>query len=594
MGARPLPRTAIGLPRPAGAFARSIAEPPLRAVEWLLGLTELEAAARRVERALETGEAVGEAMLEATGVSAVVDGRELAHIPSQGGAVLCSNHPFGGADAITLIALALRRRTDVKVLANGMLRRLPFISGHCILVDPFGGAEAARANARALREALDWLRDGHLLIVFPAGEVSAIAWGRWTPADPPWSVIPFRLARKAGVRIVPAWCAGCNRGIFHAAGLVHPRLRTALLPVEFVARFGRSVHYRIGAPFDANDGELEPEELARLARGRCELLRGETRVTPPAPQHALAEIAPAGSSGDQLRAELEALGPTGVLAREGGFVVFTGRAAALPRTMHELGRLREEAFRAVGEGSGRALDLDRFDEHYHQLVLWNDARGEIAGGYRAGVVAEVARDERGGIDLSRLYTSTLFEYSPRLVEQLGDAVELGRSFVRPGYQRQPLPLSLLWRAIAVFMARGGHRRLFGPVSISNDYTSMSKELIMEFLERHRLSTPFAPLVKPRHPPERSAVAGWTGRERDAATADMARLDRLVEEIECGERAVPVLLRQYLRLNARLLAFNVDPDFGDVVDALMLVDIAQIDPRILRYYLGDAAPGPAPS
>ena len=112
---------------------------------------------------------------------------------------------------------------------------------------------------------------------------------------------------------------------------------------------------------------------------------------------------------------------------------------------------------------------------------------------------------------------------------------------------------------------------------------------MEFLERHRLSVPFAPLVKPRHPPERSAVAGWTGRERGAATADMARLDRLVEEIERGERAVPVLLRQYLRLNAQLLAFNVDPDFGDVVDALMLVDIAQIDPRILRYYLGDAAP-----
>ncbi|MFM1823867.1 MAG: hypothetical protein RI967_2133 [Planctomycetota bacterium] len=589
MGVRPLPRTAIGLPRPAGSLARSIAEPPLRAVEWLLGLSGIEAAAKRVERGLETNGALGEVMLESTGVRAVVDARELAQIPARGGAVLCSNHPFGGADAITLIALALRRRADVKVLANGMLRRLPFMSEHCIFVDPFGGADAARANAAALRDALGWLRDGHLLIVFPAGEVSAIAWGRWTPADPPWSVIPFRLAQKTGARVVPAWCDGCNRTIFHAAGLLHPRLRTALLPGEFVARFGREVHYRIGAPFDSTDGGLAPEELARLARGRCELLRGEARPPSPAVPSVHIAIAPSRSSGAELRAELEALGPSGVLAREGSFTVYTGRASALPRTMHELGRLREEAFRAVGEGSGKALDLDRFDDHYHQLVLWNDARGEIAGGYRAGVVAEVARDERGDIDLGRLYTSTLFEYSPRLVEQLGDAVELGRSFVRPSYQRQPLPLSLLWRAIAVFMARGGHRRLFGPVSISNEYTSMSKELIMEFLERHRLSVPFAPLVKPRHPPERSAVAGWTGRERGAATADMARLDRLVEEIERGERAVPVLLRQYLRLNAQLLAFNVDPDFGDVVDALMLVDIGQIDPRILRYYLGDAAP-----
>jgi len=266
MGARPLPRTAIGLPRPAGSLARSFAEPPLRAVEWLLGLSGIEAAAQRVERGLATNGALGEVMLESTGVRAVVDARELAQIPARGGAVLCSNHPFGGADAITLIALALRRRSDVKVLANGILRRLPFMADHCIFVDPFGGTDAARANAAALRDALAWLRDGHLLIVFPAGEVSAIAWGRWTPADPPWSVIPFRLAQKTNARIVPAWCDGCNRTIFHAAGLLHPRLRTALLLGEFVARFGREVHFRIGAPFDANDGGLAPEELARLAK----------------------------------------------------------------------------------------------------------------------------------------------------------------------------------------------------------------------------------------------------------------------------------------------------------------------------------------
>jgi len=266
MGARPLPRTAIGLPRPAGSLARSFAEPPLRAVEWLLGLSGIEAAAQRVERGLATNGALGEVMLESTGVRAVVDARELAQIPARGGAVLCSNHPFGGADAITLIALALRRRSDVKVLANGILRRLPFMADHCIFVDPFGGTDAARANAAALRDALAWLRDGHLLIVFPAGEVSAIAWGRWTPADPPWSVIPFRLAQKTNARIVPAWCDGCNRTIFHAAGLLHPRLRTALLLGEFVARFGREVHFRIGAPFDANDGGLAPEEKLALVR----------------------------------------------------------------------------------------------------------------------------------------------------------------------------------------------------------------------------------------------------------------------------------------------------------------------------------------
>jgi putative hemolysin len=238
----------------------------------------------------------------------------------------------------------------------------------------------------------------------------------------------------------------------------------------------------------------------------------------------------------------------------------------------------------VGEGSGKPFDVDRFDDTYVQLVLWDRDARCIVGGYRAGVVSKVTR----GVGIDGLYTSTLFEYAPRLLEELGDAVELGRSFVRPEYQRQPLPLFLLWKGIGAFMLSRGHRRMFGPVSISNDYNSMSKELIMEFLERHRLSTPFAPLVTPRHPPERREIASWTDRERAEATADIHHVEKLIEEIERGQRAVPVLLRHYLRLNARLLALNVDPDFGEVIDALMLVDLAQIDERIIRHYVGEGA------
>jgi putative hemolysin len=247
-----------------------------------------------------------------------------------------------------------------------------------------------------------------------------------------------------------------------------------------------------------------------------------------------------------------------------------------------VGRLREHAFRAVGEGSGKPSDTDRFDATYWQILVWNPAAKEIVGGYRAGIV----RDVTEGVGVSGLYTSTLFDFSPDLVGALGDGVELGRSFVRLEYQRQPQPLSLLWKGIGVFMLRRGLSRMFGPVSISNDYDSMSKELIMEFLERHRLAAPFTRMVTPRNPPKRQGVAAWTERETAQATSDLVHLERLVDEVERGKRAVPVLLRHYLRLNAKLLAFNVDPDFGDVVDALMLVDLRQIDDRIIRYYLGE--------
>jgi len=278
--------------------------------------------------------------------------------------------------------------------------------------------------------------------------------------------------------------------------------------------------------------------------------------------------------------------PSGdLLFEDAGYPVFATTATRIPRVMREIGRLREIAFRAVGEGSGKSVDPDIFDESYTQIVVSNETERQIVGGYRAGSVAELTREQV----ISALYTGTPFEYSPRIASELADAVELRRSFVRVKRQRHSLPLSLLWKGIGVFMFTRRYRRIFGPVIISNDYDSMSKELIMEFLERHRLAKPFAPLVKPKFPPERRSIAEWTNREVEFATAGLTQVDRLVDEIERGRRAIPVLLRQYLRLNARLLAFNVDPDFGEVVVALMVVDITQIDDRTLRHYVGDDGP-----
>ena len=586
-------RSPVGLPRPDSGLLRALLDPSLRLAERAFGLDEIERMAAEVERGDAQDSTADERtrqlrlmarILAATGIEPFAPEHEVARVPQSGAALVCSNHPFGGADSTALLALLLGRRADVRFLTNAMLARFPFLGPLCIYVDPFGGADAARRNARALREALGWMRGGGLLVAFPAGEVSSVRWGSWTPADPPWSLIPARLARSAGARIVPAWCDGANSRTFQLAGLLHPRLRTALLPNEFIARRGQRVSYRFGRPLESDACGDDVESLTRLVRGRAELLRSEERPRREAPGHA--PVAAPESTGDELAAELAALPPGARLVAEGSYMVYEvppPRAAGrTPKLMREIGRLREIAFRAVGEGSGRPIDVDRFDETYAQLVLWNAERREVVGGYRVGVVGELVRRE----GLAGLYTSTLFEFSPRLVAELGDAVELGRSYVRSEYQRQALPLSLLWRGIAHFLLRHGCRRMFGPVSISNDYRSMSKELIIAFLERHRLAVPFAPLARPRHPPVRRPACAWGAREEGVAAPDVAHLERLVEEIERGERAVPVLLRQYLRLNARLLAFNVDPDFGDVVDALMLVDIAQIDARIVRHYLGD--------
>ena len=579
MNANPIRRTPVAIARPRSSWMRVLLDGPLRVAERALGLDRIEAMASAVEQG-DPSVPVMERVLQATGLRPKIAAGELERVPSKGAVVVCSNHPYGGADGTVMLASLLRRRPDVKLLTNGIMAQFPFLAEHCLFVDPFGGGDAARRNAIALRDALAWLKAGHVLACFPAGEVSSSQWGTWQPHDPPWSTIPARLALSAKARVVPAWFDGCNRRVFHAAGLIHPRLRTAMLPNEFVARCGREMEFRIGRPVDVADASMDAESLTRLLRGRSELLRRNAHTTRAA--QVLEPIAPPASSGDQLAAELAALSSGALLFREAHYDVFVTRAAAIPRSMHEIGRLREISFRDVGEGSGKSIDLDRFDETYMQIIVWNREAKEIVGAYRAGVVRVVTKD----IGTDGLYTSTLFNYSPSMLDALGDAVELGRSFVRPEYQRQPLPLALLWKGIGRFMIAGGHRRMFGPISISNDYQSMSKELIMEFLERHRLAAPFAKLVSPRNPPTRRDIAGWTDRERAEALTDITHVERLIEEIERGQRAVPVLLRQYLRLNAKLLAFNVDADFGEVIDALMLFDMMQIDERILGHYVGE--------
>jgi putative hemolysin len=249
--------------------------------------------------------------------------------------------------------------------------------------------------------------------------------------------------------------------------------------------------------------------------------------------------------------------------------------------LKEIGRLREIAFRAVGEGTGRAVDLDRFDDWYQHLFIWNDRDNEVIGAYRMAQTDRVVRRQ----GLSGLYTRTLFWYQHSLLDAIGPALELGRSFVRLEHQRSFGPLMLLWKGIGRYVARHPrYRMLFGPVSISNDYHSMSRQLLVRFLRDNRYLEALARLVKPRNPP-RFRRSDLDARFTTRIVSDLEEVDELVREIEAQQRSIPVLLRQYLKLNGMLLGFNVDPQFGHVVDGLVLIDLTRVDRRILEHYMG---------
>jgi putative hemolysin len=257
--------------------------------------------------------------------------------------------------------------------------------------------------------------------------------------------------------------------------------------------------------------------------------------------------------------------------------VFCATADAIPATLGEIGRLREIAFRAVGEGTGDDVDLDRFDRSYLHLFAWDADKKQIVGAYRIGRTDCISN--RQGVD--GLYTRTLFRYDERLLSRLGvPALELGRSFVRAEYQKNYNALLLLWRGIGAFVARNPqYRFLFGPVSISARYSDPSHGMLIEFLRQNHLDRDLADLVQAVTP------ARFSTPKDGLAPASVNEVNRLLALSEHDGQGMPVLLRHYLKLNARLIGVNVDRNFGDAVDALMIVDLMTVGSGILQRYLG---------
>lgn len=268
--------------------------------------------------------------------------------------------------------------------------------------------------------------------------------------------------------------------------------------------------------------------------------------------------------------------------RDREFSVFLARAKSIPMLLHEIGRERELAFRAVGEGSGRSLDLDRFDETYLHLVGWDRSKSRLVGAYRIGQTDRLL--ETSGAD--GLYCSSLFRFEPEFLDYLNPGLELGRSFIALNYQRRHAALGLLWRGIGHFVVENPqYRHLFGAVSISEDYAPISRELIVRFLRKEKRDPLLSRLVSPRNPYEVASEVQLEASQISGALRSVEEVSARIASAEPDGKGIPVLLRQYLKLNATLLSFNVDDEFSRVLDALVLVDLRRAPVRLLKRYMG---------
>jgi len=532
-------------------------------------------------------------VLEAMDLTFEVSEADVARIPETGPIVVVANHCFGGVEGVLLASLLQMVRQDARIMANYMLSRIPEMHELFFFVDPFGGKDAPRANIRPIKQSIKWLRGGGAFGVFPSGEVAHFDPRRRAVVEGEWSTSIGGVIRRTKATVVPVFFDGSNTVLFHLLGLVHPRLRTAMLPHELLNKQGRTIPAYVGNPIPFSRlGDMDTDrEIIDYVRMRTYNLRNRKghrsrriiRLPRRRPSAAIQSPVADPVSPATLAAELESLDANQCMLTVKELSAWVAKAPQIPSILHEIGRLREEAFRAVGEGTGQAIDLDEYDDYYHHLFLWNHKKQEIVAAYRLGATDEII-PQRG---LHGLYTYSLFRYRRKLIDRIQPALEMGRSFVRISYQKSYTPLLMLWKGISAFVVRNPrYRILFGPVSISDDYGTSSRNLLMAFLKMNKFEPELARLVKARTPVHQPFLRKLRHREMRTVVESVDEVEALINDVETNMKGMPILLKQYLKLGGKLLGFNIDPAFHYVLDGLILVDLLEADTRILRRYFGD--------
>ncbi len=518
----------------------------------------------------------------------------LEKIPKTGPLVVVANHPFGGIEATLLLQLLRTIRPDVKFMANYLLGLIPETKDFCIYVDPFGGGNAPKINLKPIKETIAWVKNGGVLCIFPSGTVSHFHWKRKEVCDPVWSPTISRIIRHSGAVALPVFFPGRNNMFFQLMGIIHPFLRTVLLPRQLYNKRNTEIRLKIGNVISNEKLQTfaSDEDMISYLRLRTYILGNEQNFhsqieiqdLPVPSKHQTRVLAPVINpvNPDLMQAEINKLPSKNVLLKNSELAVYCARFKQIPNVMREIGRLREVTFRQVHEGTGKEIDLDQYDNYYTHLFIWNKEKKEIVGAYRLAKADRVLKK----LGPKGLYSSTLFDYKPGLLQQMGPALELGRSFIRSEYQKNYSSLLLLWKGIGAYvLANPRYKILFGPVSINNEYDSLSRELISMFLKANNFLPDLAKLIKAKNPMGRTKILGMDIQTTSVVVKDLKDVTDLLHDIEARHKTVPVLLKQYLKVGGKMLGFNVDTSFGDVLDGLIFVDLLETEPNLLDKILG---------
>ena len=526
-----------------------------------------------------------DAILAGCGVDIEFDERELKNIPTTGSFIAIANHPYGGIEGMVLLKILCMVRPDAKIMANFLLKKIPNLSDYFIAVNPFENIDHS-SSISGLKNTLELLNNGTPIGIFPAGEVSTFKVETQQVTDRMWHPVVGKIIAKAKVPVVPIYFHGNNGLLFNLLSMIHPALRTAKLPSELFNKQGHTIKLRIGKPINVEDIPdcSNVNQLLSFLRARTYALgtglEEEKKIFNPRnlfkikkePEAIAPEI-----DASILEKEVEPLRENYRVWVEKNYEVFIVPTSSIPHVIREIGRLRELTFREIGEGTNKSVDLDEYDIYYNHLFIWDTEAKVIVGAYRIGLGDEIFYS----LGKKGFYIAELFKIKEQFTPVLKKSLELGRSFIRKEYQQKPLPLFLLWKGILKYLIDNPrYRYLIGPVSISNTFSKFSKSLIVDYINRNHFDHELAQYVRPR----KKFKVDFSSVDTDLLMSgedSFKGLDNLISEVETRSMKVPVLLRQYIALNAKIICFNIDPKFADCLDGFLVLDLKKVPQDILE-------------
>ncbi|MBE6245024.1 MAG: lysophospholipid acyltransferase family protein [Bacteroidales bacterium] len=527
-------------------------------------------------------------VLEHLEITLNVNTSALENIPKEGGLVITSNHPFGGLDGLAALSILGKVRKDVKILTNFILSKVPNVSDHFIPINTtYAFGKFTAPTISGLRQAEEHLLKGGLLVIFPAGEVSSWNNQGKVVEDAEWMTYISRQVRRSKCPVIPMYFHGKNSKYFQWLGRISTKLSDLRFTGEIFDKKGKEIKVRIGSVIQHAELEKFQEDkiVAKFLRSRSYMLEADTIEKDESVYTTrLGDFVPT----EVLLKELEE-NKDAHLFDVGTLSCYLFDYSRIPNMMREIAVRREEAFRAVGEGTNNSVDTDPYDVYYKHLVLWDNTTKDLVGAYRLGLGADILR-ERG---IHGFYADTLFRYSDKFAPVLEKCVELGRSFVCVSHQKDTLALMLLLKGLFyTLMKYPEYKYLIGPVSISSWYPMLYRSVMIHYLKQFHRNPAYDDMTNPKTP----FVPDFGRVDPDALlfgkTANLEMFDRYLLRMSGGQYRLPPLLKKYIKMGSKIIDYNVDPDFNYCVDGLIMLaleDIPTDDLDSLSREFGDREP-----